>query len=47
MTASTTTAADTLAHRRVVRPATFGRLVAGEWIKFRSLRSTWWTEERA
>ncbi|MCC2307098.1 ABC transporter permease [Cellulomonas chengniuliangii] len=22
---------------------TFGRLVASEWIKFRSLRSTWWT----
>jgi ABC-2 type transport system permease protein len=23
------------------RPATFGRLVAGEWVKFRSVRSTW------
>lgn len=29
--------------RRVaVQPATFGRLVAAEWIKLRSLRSTWW-----
>lgn len=31
------------AHRRVdVRPVTFGRLVAAEWTKFRSLRSSWW-----
>lgn len=31
------------AHRPVVvRPATFGRLVAAEWTKFRSLRSSWW-----
>lgn len=26
-----------------VRPSSFGRLVASEWIKFRTLRSTWWT----
>lgn len=26
-----------------VRPVTFARLVASEWIKLRSLRSTWWT----
>ena len=26
-----------------VHPATFGRLVAAEWVKLRSLRSTWWT----
>ncbi len=25
-----------------VQPVTFGRLVAAEWIKLRSLRSTWW-----
>lgn len=25
-----------------VRPATFGRLVAAEWTKLRSLRSSWW-----
>lgn len=29
--------------RVTVRPVTFGRLVASEWVKFRSLRSTWWT----
>jgi ABC-2 type transport system permease protein len=29
-------------HRTAVQPATFRRLVAGEWIKLRSLRSTWW-----
>lgn len=35
--------ADLTAHPRVtVRPATFGRLVAAEWIKLRSLRSSWW-----
>jgi ABC-2 type transport system permease protein len=28
--------------RPAVQPATFRRLVAGEWIKLRSLRSTWW-----
>jgi len=26
----------------ITHPATFGRLVAGEWIKFRSLRANWW-----
>ncbi|MEK8227089.1 hypothetical protein NKG05_14980 [Oerskovia sp. M15] len=37
------TAPGTAPHRRVtVRPATFGRLVGAEWIKFRSLRSSWW-----
>jgi len=30
------------ARRVTVRPATFGRLVAAEWTKLRSLRSTWW-----
>ena len=29
--------------RTVVHPVTFGRLVAAEWVKTRSLRSTWWT----
>ncbi|MBX9246144.1 ABC transporter permease subunit [Actinotalea ferrariae] len=29
--------------RTTVRPSSFGRLVAAEWVKFRSLRSTWWT----
>lgn len=29
--------------RVTVHPATFRRLVAAEWIKLRSLRSTWWT----
>lgn len=29
--------------RTVVQPVTFGRLVAAEWVKTRSLRSTWWT----
>ncbi|QWC15820.1 ABC transporter permease subunit [Cellulomonas dongxiuzhuiae] len=28
--------------RTVVQPVTFGRLVAAEWVKIRSLRSTWW-----
>lgn len=28
--------------RVIVRPATFRRLVAAEWVKLRSLRSTWW-----
>lgn len=32
------------ARRRVaVHPSTFRRLVAAEWVKLRSLRSTWWT----
>ena len=40
-----TTFAATLptAGRIAVHPATFGRLVAAEWVKLRSLRSTWWT----
>lgn len=29
--------------RAAVRPVTFGRTVAAEWVKFRTLRSTWWT----
>ena len=29
--------------RTVVQPVTFGRLVVAEWVKLRSLRSTWWT----
>lgn len=29
--------------RVAVHPWTFGRLVHAEWIKLRSLRSTWWT----
>ncbi|MBO3089445.1 ABC transporter permease subunit [Cellulomonas dongxiuzhuiae] len=28
--------------RTVVQPVTFGRLVVAEWVKIRSLRSTWW-----
>lgn len=40
----TTFAATLPSTRRVtVHPATFGRLVAAEWVKLRSLRSTWWT----
>ena len=40
MTAATTAPAP----RRVpVHPSTFPRLVAAEWIKFRSLQSSWWT----
>lgn len=31
------------AGRVSVHPATFRRLVAAEWVKLRSLRSTWWT----
>lgn len=38
----TTSAPATLTRRSPVGPATFGRQVAGEWIKARSLRSTWW-----
>jgi len=37
-----TTTALTTKPRQTVQPATFGRLVAGEWIKFRSLRANWW-----
>ncbi|WP_255491775.1 ABC transporter permease [Actinotalea sp. JY-7876] len=43
---SAATAAAPLAPARraaTVRPVTFGRLVASEWIKLRSLRSTWWS----
>lgn len=29
--------------RVTVHPASFRRLVAAEWVKLRSLRSTWWT----
>lgn len=42
MTTLTTTGAPTRA-RVTVHPWTFGRLVHAEWIKLRSLRSTWWT----
>lgn len=28
--------------RTAVQPVTFSRLVAAEWVKLRSLRSTWW-----
>lgn len=43
-TAGRSTTAGAQAHSRVtVHPATFGRLVAAEWVKFRSLRSSWWT----
>lgn len=44
MTTLAVPAAGPAARSRVaVRPVTFGRLVASEWVKFRSLRSTWWT----
>ena len=41
---TTSAAAGTLpAHRTPrVRPVTFGRLLAAEWVKLRTLRSTWW-----
>jgi len=29
--------------RTAVQPVTFSRLVAAEWVKIRSLRSTWWS----
>ncbi|GAB7037125.1 MULTISPECIES: hypothetical protein [Catenuloplanes] len=38
MTAATTPST----HRTRVHPATFPRLVTAEWIKFRTLRSSWW-----
>lgn len=41
MTAATLPAAGTRP-RTAVQPVTFGRLVAAEWVKLRSLRSTWW-----
>ncbi|QCB92751.1 ABC transporter permease subunit [Cellulomonas shaoxiangyii] len=44
MTTLTTTVAGPPTRSRVaVHPLTFRRLVAAEWIKLRSLRSTWWT----
>lgn len=43
MTTTTTRPTTTPARSAVaVQPVTFGRLVAAEWIKLRSLRSTWW-----
>ena len=42
MTTPTLTAERSPSPRQTVQPATFGRLVAGEWIKFRSLRANWW-----
>lgn len=41
--AAGTTPATTSAGRAARPGVTFGRLVVAEWIKFRSLRSTWWT----
>ncbi|GEA87915.1 ABC transporter permease subunit [Cellulomonas cellasea] len=44
MTALVVPGAAAPARRRVtVHPSTFPRLVAAEWVKLRSLRSTWWT----
>lgn len=43
MTTSAAPSAVLSRSRAVVRPVTFGRLVAAEWVKLRSLRSTWWT----
>ena len=42
MTTATTTSGRSTLRPHTVQPATFRRLVAGEWIKLRSLRSTWW-----
>ena len=42
-TAATTLSAPSTRPRTTVRPVTFGRLVVAEWVKIRSLRSTWWT----
>lgn len=43
-TLAPTTVTSLRSRRRVaVHPSTFGRLVAAEWIKLRSLRSSWWT----
>lgn len=39
---TTTTPVARTRPRTVVQPVTFPRLVAAEWVKFRSLRSTWW-----
>lgn len=41
--ATTTLSAPSTRPRTIVRPVTFGRLVVAEWVKIRSLRSTWWT----
>ena len=46
MTALTADPRTSGAGRRTVPDAgglTFGRVVAAEWVKFRTLRSTWWT----
>ena len=44
MTALVAPGAAAPSRRRVaVHPSTFPRLVAAEWVKLRSLRSTWWT----
>ncbi|AEE45225.1 putative ABC transporter transmembrane protein [Cellulomonas fimi] len=40
---SATPSATRIRPRVAVQPVTFGRLVAAEWVKLRSLRSTWWT----
>ncbi|MBF0688449.1 MAG: ABC transporter permease subunit [Cellulomonas sp.] len=42
-TPSTSLPASRTRPRTVVQPVSFGRLVASEWVKIRSLRSTWWT----
>lgn len=42
MTTLTTAAARPVSPRVTVHPASFRRLVAAEWVKARSLRSTWW-----
>ena len=42
MTTSTLTAHQSAIPGRIALPATFARLLAGEWIKFRSLRANWW-----
>lgn len=41
--ASTSLPAPRTRPRTVVQPVSFGRLVVAEWVKIRSLRSTWWT----
>lgn len=41
-TPATSTPAPAQLRRVTVRPASFGRLVAAEWTKLRSLRSSWW-----
>lgn len=39
---STTTPARPATRAVAVHPVTFGRLLSAEWVKARSLRSTWW-----